>query len=78
MVLFDVFTIHGSDANASVQRRLGYAMRYMPSTSWFNHDGAQRVGLPSNAHNTRPLFLMRGADVCGRNDFERGHPAPAT
>ncbi len=60
MVLFDVFTIHGSDANASVQRRLGSAIRYMPSTSWFNHDGAQRAGLPSNAHNTWPLFPDAG------------------
>ena len=77
MVLFDVFTIHGSGANTSAQRRLGYAMRYMPSTSWFDHDGAERVELSSNAHNTRPLFLMRGIDACGRNDFERGHPMPA-
>ena len=60
MVLFDVFTIHGSDANASIQRRLGSAIRYMPSTSWFNHDGAQRAGLPSNAHNTWPLFPDAG------------------
>ena len=74
MALFDVFTIHGSDANVSVNRRTGYAMRYMPSTSWFNHDGAERVELSSNAHNTRPLFLVRGKDRCGKNDFLRGHP----
>ena len=55
-------------------RRLGYAMRYMPPTSWFNHDGAERTEQVSAAHNTRPLFLMRGVDRCGKNDFERGHP----
>ena len=74
MVLFDVFTIHGSDANRSAERRLGYAMRYMPATSWFNHDGAERTEQVSAAHNTRPLFLMRGIDRCGKNDFQRGHP----
>ena len=74
MVLFDVFTIHGSDANVSINRRIGYAMRYMPSTSWFNHDGAERREFSSNGHNTRPLFLMRGTDRCGKNDFLRGHP----
>jgi hypothetical protein len=74
VVLFDVFTVHGSEANEGQQRRMGYAMRYMPSTSWFNHDNAPRPELSGNAHNTRPLFLMRGKDVCGRNDFKRGHP----
>ena len=77
MVLSDVFTIHGSSANTSAQRRLGYAMRYMPSTSWFDHDGAERVELSSNAHNTRPLCLMQGIDACGRNAFAHGHPMPA-
>ena len=75
MALFDVFTIHGSNANRSDKRRLGYAMRYMPSTSWYNHDGAERTEQVSAAHNTRPLFLVRGVDRCGKNDFERGHPA---
>ena len=74
MALFDVFTIHGSDANRSDTRRLGYAMRYMPSTSLYNHDGAERTEQVSAAHNTRPLFLMRGIDRTGKNDFKRGHP----
>lgn len=74
IVLFDVFTIHGSRANSGNRRRIGYAMRYMPASSWFNHDGAERVETSGNAHNTRPLFLLRGVDECGRNDFDRGHP----
>jgi hypothetical protein len=24
-------------------------------------------------HTRRPLFLMRGTDRCGKNDFEIGH-----
>lgn len=74
MALFDVFTIHGSEANTGDSRRLGYAMRYMPASSLFHHDAAERAELSSNAHNTRPLFLLRGRDACGRNDFQRGHP----
>ena len=76
MVMFDVYTIHGSEPNQSDRRRLGYAMRYMPSTSRFHHDGAERRELSSNAHDTRPLFLVRGVDQCGTNDFRRGHPDP--
>ena len=40
MALFDVFTIHCSNANPSDRRRVGYAMRYMPSTSRFDHGSA--------------------------------------
>jgi len=77
MVLFDVYTIHGSWPNAGSRRRFGYAMRYMPSTSWFHHDAAERrEASTANAHHTRPLFLVRGVDRCGRNDFRRGHPVP--
>lgn len=47
-------------------------MRYMLTFSWFNHDGAERAELSSNARNARPLFLMRDVDVCGKNDFRRG------
>ncbi|MCP5149820.1 MAG: phytanoyl-CoA dioxygenase family protein [Ectothiorhodospiraceae bacterium] len=74
MVLFDVYTIHGSNPNTSDRRRIGYAMRYMPSTSRFVHDAAERRDQPSSAHHTRPLFLVRGTDRCGANDFRTGHP----
>ena len=74
MVVFDVFTVHGSNPNPSGRRRAGYAMRYMPSTSHFNHAAAERRDQPGNAHHTRPLFLLRGIDRCGRNDLRVGHP----
>ena len=77
MVLFDVYTIHGSNPNPSGRRRIGYAMRYMPSTSHYVHAAAERTEFSSNAHNTRPLFLLRGVDRCGLNDFTIGHPAAA-
>ena len=74
MVMFDVYTVHGATHNRGAVPRAGYALRFMPSTSHFDHDGAERRDEPGYAHNTRPLFLARGRDVSGLNDFERGHP----
>ena len=79
MVMFDVYTVHGSNANRSGRHRTGYAMRYMPTTSHFDHhDEANRSRAFSDqygsAHHTRPLTLLRGEDKCRRNDFRIGHP----
>jgi hypothetical protein len=49
----------------------------MPATSHFDHDGAEHRDEPVYAHNTRALFLVRGQDRSGLNDFKRGHPVPA-
>jgi ectoine hydroxylase-related dioxygenase (phytanoyl-CoA dioxygenase family) len=75
MSLHDVYMIHGAGANASPQRRTGAALRYMPSTSLFDRqlrpvDG--KTGVPVNFAQ-RPLWLVRGVDRTGRNDFEIGH-----
>lgn len=77
MVMFDVYTIHGAAHNRGTVPRAGYALRFMPSTSHFDHDGAERRDEPGYAHDTRPLILARGVDRCGLNDFSRGHPVPA-
>jgi ectoine hydroxylase-related dioxygenase (phytanoyl-CoA dioxygenase family) len=75
MSLHDVYMIHGAAANRSTQRRTGVALRYMPSTSHFDRslrplDG--KTGVPVNFAQ-RPLWLVKGVDRCGRNDFETGH-----
>src|ERR1041385_3494157 len=77
MVLFDVFTIHGARHNLGTLERTGFAMRYMPATSHYDHDSAPDYSKnsPEFGHDTRPLMLVRGVDACGRNDFRRGHPA---
>ena len=75
MVIFDVVTVHGARHNRGSRPRGGYALRFMPATSHFDHDGAEYRDEPGYAHNTRPLLLVRGVDRCGRNDFARGHPA---
>ena len=75
MSLHDVYMIHGAAANRSTQRRTGVALRYMPSTSVFERhlrpvDG--KTGVPVNFAQ-RPIWLLRGVDRSGRNDFTVGH-----
>jgi ectoine hydroxylase-related dioxygenase (phytanoyl-CoA dioxygenase family) len=77
MVIFDVYTAHGSNANTSDRRRVGYAMRYMPGTSHFDHHDIPVAESPGAAHHTRPLTLIRGRDQTGLNNFTIGHPGPA-
>lgn len=75
MSLHDVYIVHGADANRSPRRRAGVALRYMPATSVFERnltpaDG--KSGIPVS-FATRPLWLVRGEDRTGRNDFAVGH-----
>jgi len=77
MSMHDVYMIHGAKANTSTQRRTGVALRYMPASSHFDRhlkpvDG--KTGVPVS-FATRPLWLLRGRDVSGCNDFEIGHRA---
>ena len=70
--LHDVFLVHGSEPNRSANSRRGLTLRFMPTTSHYDRDIENRLdkkfGLVS--HLRRPVFLMRGIDQCGRNDFE--------
>jgi hypothetical protein len=75
MSMHDVYMIHGAKANTSTQRRTGVALRYMPGTSLFDRnlrpaDG--QTGVPVS-FATRPLWLLRGEDRTGGNDFLVGH-----
>jgi len=75
MSLHDVYMIHGAKANTSGKRRTGAALRYMPATSVFERnlrpaDG--QTGVPVNFAQ-RPLWLLKGVDRSGRNDFSAGH-----
>jgi hypothetical protein len=73
--LHDVYLVHGSDANLSERRRMGLVLRIMPATSFYNHNSGkikEDAGSP-HGYSNRALFLLRGADRSGRNDFKRGH-----
>jgi ectoine hydroxylase-related dioxygenase (phytanoyl-CoA dioxygenase family) len=75
MSLHDVYMIHGAAANRSQQRRTGAALRYMPSSSVFERDLRPvdgQSGVPVNFAR-RPIWLLQGRDLSGRNDFEVGH-----
>lgn len=77
MSMHDVYMIHGAEPNRSTQRRCGVALRYMPGTSVLERnlnpaDG--QTGIPVQ-WASRPLWLLRGRDQTGRNDFVAGHPA---
>jgi ectoine hydroxylase-related dioxygenase (phytanoyl-CoA dioxygenase family) len=79
MSMHDVYMIHSAQANRSPRRRAGVALRYMPGSSVFERhlDPVQgRSGVPV-AFATRPLWLLRGRDRTGRNDFDVGSEGPA-
>ena len=74
MSMHDIYMIHGAKVNTSTKRRAGVALRYMPGTSLFDRslkpvDG--QSGVPVS-FATRPLWLLRGRDVTGQNDFRVG------
>jgi hypothetical protein len=66
--------IHGSLANTSGQRRAALIMRYMPATSHYDRSlrDQRRDNAPFNIYD-QPLWLMRGEDKSGKNDFTQGH-----
>ena len=73
--LHDVYLVHGSEANLSPKRRMGLVLRIMPATSFYNHDSGiikEEAGSP-HGYSNRALYLLRGEDRSGRNDFTRGH-----
>ena len=77
MSLHDVFMIHGAAANRSNKRRTGVALRYMPASSVFERDLRPvdgQTGVPVDFAR-RPLWLVKGVDRSGRNDFSVGHAA---
>ncbi len=73
--LHDVYLVHGSAANLSARRRMGLVLRIMPASSFYNHASGkikEDAGSP-HGYSNRALFLLRGEDRSGRNDFSRGH-----
>ncbi|MDA1074229.1 MAG: phytanoyl-CoA dioxygenase family protein [Proteobacteria bacterium] len=66
--MHDVFLAHASEPNHSDNPRRGMTLRYMPTSSIYRRDLA-REGNGVLAMKERTLYLMRGIDVCGKNDF---------
>jgi hypothetical protein len=76
--IHDVYLVHGSGANRSARRRAGFAIRYMPATSLYDRTLAYAGGAAAIRQNmaVRPIYLVRGVDRHGRNDFTIGHDRP--
>ena len=75
LAMFDVYLVHGSGPNLSDKRRMGLVFRIMPASSFYNHQSGkikEDAGSP-HGYSNRALFLLRGEDKSGQNDFVRGH-----
>ncbi len=77
MALHDIYIAHGSEENRSVKPRRGMTLRLMPTTSVYDRElarqrHAERGGSDMSHHS---LFLLRGKDASGGNDFRVRTPA---
>ena len=85
--LHDVYLAHGSEPNQSDRPRRGMTLRFMPTSSYYDRDiekerhqsNPYRSGDDSGLKRLQrvPLYLMRGVDLCGRNEYEAVFSSPA-
>lgn len=72
--LHDVYLYHGSEANRSEKPRRGMTLRYMPTSSVYRHNAPTRFERDGVlVMSERTVFLMRGIDRSGENDFRVRH-----
>jgi ectoine hydroxylase-related dioxygenase (phytanoyl-CoA dioxygenase family) len=68
--LHDVYLYHGSEPNTSDKPRRGMTLRFMPTTSVYEHNLSTRFKREGVLEmSQRTLYLMRGVDRSGKNDF---------
>ena len=71
--LHDVYLVHGSEANKSSKSRRAITMRFMPTTSIFDHQMVKDKNLFSklnvSKYSDRKIYHMRGKDVSGKNNL---------
>ena len=71
--LHDVYLVHGSEANNSPNARRAITMRFMPTSSKYDHQLAKDEKLFSklnaNKFSDRKIYHMRGKDISGKNDL---------
>ena len=69
--LHDVYLVHGSEANKSSMARRAMTMRFMPTTSIFDHQLVKDKNLFSklnvSKYSDRKIYHMRGRDISGKN-----------
>ena len=71
----DVYMIHGSGPNETADRRAAFIVRLMPATSYYDHHLGEEFAKqhPAQDYGNRALYLLRGEDKSGRNNFLIGH-----
>ena len=71
--LHDVYLVHGSEANNSPKARRAITMRFMPTSSIFDHQLVKDKNLFSklnvNKYSDRKIYHMRGKDISGKNNL---------
>ena len=71
--LHDVYLVHGSEANNSPKARRAITMRFMPTTSVFDHQLVKDKKMFSksnaNKYSDRKIYHMRGNDISGKNNL---------
>ena len=70
--LHDVFLMHASEPNRSDKPRRAMTLRFMPTTSVYHHHSKEDLSINaalSTTNKQRSVFLIRGQDVSGKNDF---------
>ena len=67
--LHDVYLVHGSEANFSPKSRRGMTMRFMPTTSVFDHKLAREKynNLNASKYSDRKIYHARGIDRSKKN-----------
>ena len=70
--MHDVYLVHGSKANFSSNSRRGMTMRFMPTTSIFDHDLARKKynNLNASKYSDRKIYHARGVDVSKKNTLK--------
>jgi len=76
MVLFDVYTAHASWPNLGTKPRAGYAVRFFPASSHYDHDAGDELYKVAGGVRNRELILVSGQDRAG-NRFGDIDAAPA-
>ena len=71
--LHDVYLVHGSEANNSPNARRAMTMRFMPTSSIFDHQLVKDKNLFSklnvNKYSDRKIYHMRGKDISTKNNL---------
>jgi hypothetical protein len=78
MVLFDIYTAHASWPNQGTKPRAGYAVRFLPATSRYDHDAGDEKYKVAGGVRNRELILVGGQDRAGNRFGDIDAPTPET